>query len=350
MPKIDFSKSTLLFALFLLGVFIIGFTVTYFTLKATKAFAKKPFTTDPQTSTETPIPLGTPHDISSQKGVFNILLLGMGGAGHSGGGLTDSVIVARIDTNTKRAALISIPRDLWVPGNHKINSEASINGVQNMGSVIKNITGLPINYYVSIDFTSYVKLIDALGGITVANSKVYDDYFYPVKGLENETCGKTAKEIESYHAKYSGFELEKQFTCRYEHLHFDKGNVNLDGATALKFVRSRHGDSDFGRSIRQFEVLVGIEKKLLSLGALGKTSSVTDSLSKLIRTDLNLSTIKSMIESFGDPGSYSLREIHLTTENVLSEGKSKDGQYILFPKAGNLNFQEIKSFLTSQLN
>jgi polyisoprenyl-teichoic acid--peptidoglycan teichoic acid transferase len=331
-------KENLLFALLLLGVFVFGFTATYFTLKFSKLFVPKGLSVQEE---NTPIPIGTPMDVTPQKGVFNILLLGTGGTGHSGGGLTDSIIVVHVDTNKKTSALISIPRDLWVPGNRKINAEASVNGIQNVGSVVKNVTGLPINYYVAIDFDKFIKMINDLGGIEVTVPKTFSDDFYPVKGLENETCGFTADEINSFKAKYSGFELEKQFACRYERIHFDKGPAELNGETALKFVRSRHGDSDFGRSARQFAILKGIAKKSIS----GKT---IDSLSKLIRTDLNLATIKSLIEVFGDPGAYKVTEIQLTTENVLNEGKSGDGAYILTPKAGNFNFSGIRSYISSQ--
>ncbi len=295
LPKINISKENLLFGLLLLAVFIVGFSVTYVTLKYSKFFVKKTPNLANPIDNYTPVPVGTPMDISPQKGVFNVLLLGSGGTGHSGGGLTDSLIIVRVDTNLKKAALIAIPRDLWVPGNHKINAEASVNGIQNVGSVIKNVTGLPINYYVSVDFSGYSKIID-------------------------------------------------------EQIHYEKGPANLDGASALKFVRSRHGDSDFGRSARQFAVLSGIERKLISLHALDKTNKTMETLSKMIRTDLNLSTIRSLIDVFGDPGAYSVKEIQLTTENILNEGKSGDGQYILTPKSGNFNFNGVKTYISSQIN
>jgi anionic cell wall polymer biosynthesis LytR-Cps2A-Psr (LCP) family protein len=117
----------------------------------------------------------------------------------------------------------------------------------------------------------------------------------------------------------------------------------------LKFVRSRHGDSDFGRSARQFAVLAGIKDKLISLKSLNKLDSTIDLFFKMIRTDLSIGNIKSLIETFGNTSTYTKNEIRLTTENVLSEGKSSDGQYILIPKAGSFNFSEIKSFINSNI-
>jgi anionic cell wall polymer biosynthesis LytR-Cps2A-Psr (LCP) family protein len=325
------------------GVFMLGFTLSYLSLTFSKIFVK-----NSETAT-TPAPdsylKATPEALTNPKGVFNVLLLGYGGGGHSGGGLTDSIIVAHIDTNTKKYSLISIPRDLWVSGNRKINAEGSVNGFQNVASTVQNVTGLVIDNFVSVDFANFLKIIDNLGGVNVEVPKAFTDSFYPVPGLENETCGVTAEQINEFKSKYSGFELEKQFTCRYEKISYGKGPATLNGTEALKFVRSRHGDSDFGRSARQFAVLVGIKSKLISLKSLNKLDSTIDIFSKMVKTDLSAGKIKSLIEAFGDTSGYTKNEIQLTTENVLNEGKSGDGQYILYPKSGNFNFSDIKNFI-----
>jgi anionic cell wall polymer biosynthesis LytR-Cps2A-Psr (LCP) family protein len=343
-PKI--SKQDLLFAAVCIATFLVGFISSYLFLTFSKILVKKPVAlpTPSQSFTD-----ATPAPITNPKGVFNVLLLGYGGAGHEGSLLTDSLIIVHIDTNTKKAALISIPRDLWVPGNHKINAEGSINGFQNVGGVIQNVTGQPIDYFVSVDFGGFVKIIDNLGGVTVQVPKTFDDPFYPIAGLENETCGLTADQINAFKAQYTGFNLEKQFSCRFEHLLFEAGPASLDGTTALKFVRSRHGDSDFGRSLRQFAVLVGIENKLISLKSLGKLDDTIQTLSNIVRTDMSPGTIKTLIDVFGDPNTYSLTQAQLTTDNVLAESTGSDGQYILIPKAGNFNFSGVKSFLAGAL-
>ena len=340
------KKNSLIFICF--GVFILGFAITYSFLTFSKIIIKR----SAKSSTPTPISYtkSTPEPLKNPDGVFNVLLLGYGGAGHSGGGLTDSIIIAHIDTNTKKYALISIPRDLWVTGNRKINAEGSVNGFESIGSTVQSVTGLFIDNFVSVDFANFSKIIDNLDGISVEVPTAFTDSFYPVPGLENETCGITAEQIAEFHSKYSGFELEKQFTCRYEKVSYAKGPADIDGAEALKFVRSRHGDSDFGRSARQFAVLVGIKNKLISLKSLNKLDSTIDLFSKMVRTNLTPGKIKSLITAFGETSNYTKTEIQITTENVLTEGKSSDGQYILTPKAGNLNFSEVKSFIRSGIN
>jgi len=329
------------------GAFLLGFGVAYLGLTFSKIFVKKPA----ETSGPTPISYSeaTPAPITNPKGVFNLLFLGYGGAGHDGALLTDSIIIVHIDTNTNKAAFISVPRDLWIPGNRKINAEGSVNGFQNVGSTIQSITGQHIDYFVSVDFGGFTKIIDDLGGVTVQVPVTFDDPFYPITGQENNTCGITEDQINALKAKYSGYQLETQFTCRYEHLHFDKGPANLDGSTALKFVRSRHGDSDFARSLRQFAVLIGVENKLISLKSLGKLDDTINTLSAIVKTDLTAGTIKTLLNVFGDPGKYKINQIQLTNANVLNEGTSSDGQYILTPKAGIFDFSGIKSFITTNL-
>lgn len=340
-----FVKAELLtWAVILIGVFFIGLASSYFGLTLLKKSGPLP-TSKPSFSNVTPAPI---NKNNPEQGVYNVLFLGYGGGNHEGTLLTDSIIVIHVDTNTHKATMISIPRDLWVPGNQKVNA-AGITGFQNSKPVVQAVTGLPMNYYVSIDFAGFSKLVDDLGGITVNVPKTFDDPFYPIIGQENNVCGFTEAQINDFKAKFSGFELERQFTCRYEHLHYDVGQANLDGTAALKFVRSRHGDSDFGRSLRQFAVLQGIGNKLISLRSLNKLDTTINNLYDIVRSDLDLGTIKSLLQVFGDPNMYKINQIQLTTENVLNEGFASDGEYILTPKAGNFNYQGVKNYINSQL-
>lgn len=343
--KLKSYKSNIHISILLAIVFILGFTGTYLTLTLTQ----KP-KAETQILAQEPEPTLEPFDPINTEESFNVVLLGSGGAGHSGGTLTDSIMVVSIDTKSKKAAMISVPRDLWVPGNYKINASVLNVGYENFKGVLQNITGLKVTKYVSIDFSGISKLIDSIGGIEVDVPKTFDDYFYPIKGLENESCGLSPEKIAEVHQKYSGFELEKQFTCRWEHIHFDKGRTKIDGATALKFARSRHGDSDFGRSARQFAILEGVKEKLISTGALDKIDETYGALSRMVKTDLDLKTTVELVKLLGNPQDYKISRIHLTEENVLSAGKSSDGQYILTPRAGINNFSGVKNYISSGSN
>lgn len=333
-----------------IGIFIVGFLGSYLVLNN---LIKKDLNIKPQNeniqeiisqnvlpNTEKP-----PENSTS----YNVLLLGMGGTGHSGGGLTDSIILINIDPSNKKAALISIPRDLWVSGNYKINASYINVGYENLRGVIQEVTGLRPNYFVSTDFGSFSKLIDSFGGVEVDMPKTFDDPLYPIKGEENNTCGKTEAEITTLKSQYSDFNLEKQFTCRYEYLHFEKGKVMVNGETALKIARSRHGDSDFGRSLRQFAILRGFLAKLISLESFKNIELTFNTIIKSVKTNANLETVKDLAQIFGEPSLYKITEIQLTDQNVLMSSKSSAGAYILIPKVGINNFSEVKKFISDSL-
>lgn len=332
-----FKSQKFLLGLIFAGFFLIGFAGTYLTLTLTQ----KPKVQVQTQISESELTPGPFEPITIEES-YNVVLLGSGGEGHSGGTLTDSIIMVSINSKDNKATLISIPRDLWIPGGRKINTEVSTNGLDSIKSTLQGITGLEISKYLSVDFSGLIKIIDNLGGIEVDIPKTFDDYFYPIKGLENETCGLSNEKIAGAHQKYSGFELEKQFTCRWEHIHFDKGITQINGENALKLARSRHGDSDFGRSARQFAILKGIVKKI----SISNIDETYKSFSKIVKTDFDLKTVKELTKLFGDPSSYETSETHLTENNVLSASKSSNGQYILIPKAGTNNFSEVKSFIS----
>lgn len=337
------KSSRWLLSLFLSAVFILGFAITYLVLNISNTPAKQNVTNTQNTYADAePEPLET-----SREGIFNVLFLGYGGGIHPGGGLTDSIIVVHIDSNAKKYVLISIPRDLMVQGGRKLNSEASINGYSGTSSAITGITGLPIDNYVAISFAQFTNMIDNLGGISVEVPASFTDNLYPIAGKENDTCGKTEDEINALKAQYSDFNLEKQFTCRYETISYQKGSTTLNGTEALKFVRSRHGDNDFARSARQFAVLKGVLAKLISLNSLNKLDSTISILFEMVKTDLTLGKIKTLFEAFGEASTYTGTEIQLTTDNYLTEGRSGGGAYVLYPKAGTYNYSEIKSHISS---
>lgn len=318
----------------------------------------------------------TPED--PEKTHFNVLLLGYGGAGHSGGGLADALVLANINTVTNKVNLIAIPRDIWVPlplrsdlkQNFKINAAFAI-GNDDGGYVLKEpqykgehgggemakysvelVTGQEVDYYVGVDFNSFERAIDAIGGINVDVPVSFTDEFYPIKGEENNLCGKSLEEAEALKAQYSGFELEKQYTCRYESPSFTKGPMQMDGKTALKFVRSRHSSQhggDFARGQRQQAVLTATRNKLISLDALTKIDEFYSELSGLIRTDLKEMDVVEVLSLTGDPLKYEATNINIDTNNYLNNSVSSDGQYILIPKAGNGNWDEVHKFVSDAI-
>ncbi len=185
-----------------------------------------------------------------EDGRINILLMGRAGEHYPGKNLTDTVMILSLETKAKKAALLSLPRDLLAPLPGTMNS-VKINTLYQYGllsdegaELIKKsvgiITGLPIHYFVTIDFDGFEKVIDTLGGIHIEVIRDIYDTRYPGPSYSYET-----------------FELKK-------------GWQTLDGKTALKYARMRHDDpeGDFGRAKRQQQILQAVREKALSLPTL----------------------------------------------------------------------------------
>ena len=309
----------------------------------------------------------------------NIVLLGYGGAGHDGGTLTDSIIVFNINPEKRQVVIITVPRDTWVkiPIRSDISKNFKITHAYAIGlsdanyplkepqyrgesgaatltkEVIEDVIGMPVQYYFAVDFEGFKNVIDILGGVDVEVPVTFDDYFYPIKGAENDICGKSSSEISELHQQYSDTELHHQFECRYEHIHYDAGANFMDGETALKFVRSRasaqHG-GDFARSERQQAVLTVIKDKLMSMNAVNTIAELFDEFTKIVRTDLDLKIAKEIVSFIGNPEDYKISHVRLSEENVFAATKSLDGQFILIPKEGEEIFSRVHTFVREQIS
>ena len=315
----------------------------------------------------------SPFDVA-EDGKYSVVFIGYGGAGHQGGSLADSIILFSADPKEKTAKLISIPRDLWValPTDYnnqtynKINAAFAVgqddltyankrpefrgkNGGANLLKyAVYSVAGIQVDNFIAVDFSGFERAIDNLGGIDVEISRTFDDYFYPVKGLENETCGFSPEQIAEFHEQFTGFNLEKQFTCRYEHIHFDKGRVGMDGADALKFVRSRHSASyggDFARSERQFAVLSAIADKIFSAQIIQNGGNALSDLTSLVSSDIANADIKKLFDTLGGSSDYKLQEIHLSTDNVLNFATGPAGQFILVSRDGVGKWEGVQKYV-----
>lgn len=280
--------------------------------------------------------------VNSQDGRTNILIMGKAGGTHEGSDLTDTMMVASISLSQESVNIISIPRDTWIPEiRAKINSAYHYGGVTMAEDSVKRVLGLPINYYVSLDFSAFRDVVDALGGIQVVVDNGFTDRLYPIEGRENDLC-----------------EGDKLFKCRYETISFSSGEQTMNGETALKFVRSRHAEGDEGtdtaREARQQKVIDAIEKKLLSTNVLlspKKSIAVWNVLKSSVDTDINGETGAVLARKF-----YGSREAvnkYLIPEELLVNppiSPTYDRQYVFIPKAGNGKWGDINNWVKSVLN
>lgn len=269
---------------------------------------------------------------------INVLLIGRGGENHEGGTLADTIIMASIKPSTQQVAMMSVPRDLYVKspdfGWLKVNGVSAYaekkeegSGGPAMAKLLSDTMGQEILYYVVIDFDGFEKLIDDLGGIDVMVDNDLIDYQYPIRGRED------AYPISS----------------RFETLNIKKGLQHFDGATALKYARSRHGlgseGSDFARSRRQQKILTAVKDKALSAGTLtspGKISSLLSAYNMNIQTNLQLWEMLRIYNLAKDVSQDAIihQQLDDSPAGMLYSNKI-NGAYVLLPDGGS--FAKIRT-------
>ena len=325
------------------------------------------------------------HDIQLKQAMpdaINILLLGRGGGHHDGPNLTDTIILANLNLKTSKATLVSIPRDIWINElsgkNKKINEAFSQGEAKRKGagiivakSVVGEVSGQKIDYAVVIDFAGFIKAVDLMNGLDVYVDKTFDDYEYPLEGKEEDLCGHDPSEVKEFVSTTSGTltaeeDQQKYFSCRYEHIHFDKGRNHMNGETALKFVRSRHAKgsegTDFARSQRQEKVIKALIDKAVSLQILtnpAKVIGLYSTLESSIMTDiaqnefddfiklaqrLKGSKLNTIVIDYGDP--ITKRLGLLINPPIQSK---YNYEWVLIPRIGNGNFSEIHDYIKCEL-
>ncbi|MFZ2153437.1 MAG: LCP family protein [Microgenomates group bacterium] len=325
----------------------------------------------------TPLPTSIlPTPTSDPDAEFSVLLLGYGGGLHDGGALTDSIILANIRPHDRKISLISIPRDLWVelpvgtstPYFSKLNSAypygnddkkfpdklpqftGPAGGGQMVSSVVSQVTGKTVNYFLAVDFAGFTKAVDVLGGIDLRITQPFTDKFYPLEIGTTDTCGKSGEEIIALEATMSGDKLDQQFTCRYETLAFSVGTTHLDGATALKFARSRHSEfdgGDFNRSSRQRQVILAIKSRVINFNFISKIIPLLRTLSSHLRTNIPLSTMESHLSRASEFSQYQVTSVSLNDKNVLLQS-FQNRQSVLIPTGGVNNYSEIIQYILDQ--
>lgn len=310
-----------------LVLFIVLGTFTIVTAQKVLAFGSA-------ISTQSPLSTQTGYMNTSDR--VNILLLGYGGAGHDGAFLTDSLVVMSIIPSNHHTTLISVPRDLWVQyppnsGNYmKINSiyTTASNGNANpvaggnaIAQKVSLVTGLTINYWMTINFSGFKKFIDAIGGVDV---NVPDSFNACYPKNDDATVDASWKKIQ-----------------------FNKGVQHMNGATAIEYARAREpvevcgmGTSinqaeltDFGRSRRQQLIMQAALSKLKQWQTWPSLYGALDALKGTLYSNLSLADLASFALKMDLTTAHRLG---LTNGNVLVDS-SANGQYILAPRNNDWN-------------
>lgn len=190
-------------------------------------------------------------ELKNREGRTNFLILGIRGFETNDADLTDTIVFVSLDQKSKKAILLSVPRDLWVPEiQAKINTAYHYGGFDLAKKTVSEVLGQEIDYLVVVNFESLGEIVDVLGGVSVNVQRSFTDSRYPIAGKENDLC-----------------DGDKEFKCRYESIHFEAGEQQMNGETALKYIRSRNAEgeegTDFARSTRQQQLVLALKQKIL---------------------------------------------------------------------------------------
>jgi anionic cell wall polymer biosynthesis LytR-Cps2A-Psr (LCP) family protein len=203
-----------------------------------------------------------------------------------------------------------------------------------------------------MNFDGFKNIVNLLGGASVNVPYSFVDEYYPLKGKEDDVCGKTDEEMKLLHATLSGQLLEKEFKCRFEKIEFKKGSQVMDAETALKFVRSRHSEingNDFGRSQRQQALIIAVKNQILKVGSIPKIIPLLNNIAKNVQTDIDIKTAINLMADNYQLSDIQIKSISLNTDNVLEESQSEDRQYILIPKGGQDNWKAVYDYIQQNI-
>jgi len=291
---------------------------------------------------------------TDEYGRSNILVFGTSedDPGHQGANLTDSIMIVSLDQKAKNAAMISVPRDLWVKYGEACSSgyEGRINAVYECGagsneneragaeklmSVVGDTFGIDIQYYAHVNYTVVRDSVNAVGGVTVEIDS--DD----PRGILDRN-----------------FDWRCKYKCYY--VKWPNGPAKLNGDQALALARARNasggyglGGGNFDREQYQQKIIIALKDKAASAGTLANpvaVSGILDALGANVRTNFSAGEVKTLINLASEMPSSSIKRVSLVEQGkaVLTTG-NVSGQSIVRPIAGIYNFSEVKRFVRSKL-
>ena len=229
---------------------------------------------------------------------------------------SDVNILVFVNPNTKQILMITIPRDAYVPlyGDRNMMDKlthAPVNkGVQGWIDTVSSYFGIDINYYLRVNFSSLIDIVDGLGGIEIDNPYAFttDVLFDHFRNPE----------------KKSGTE--------YTSYHYEEGQIKLNGQQALAYCRERHNvqGGDMGRNRHQAIVMKAIINKICSVAIITKASDLLKALEGKFASNISLgrevtALVKYQLDGMydWDLQSYSLSGTSAMAPSALA-GKNKE--------------------------
>ena len=231
---------------------------------------------------------------------LNIVLLGSDKRPSSGAWRTDSMIIVSIDQKNQTVRLLSLPRDLWVyipqHGYNRINT-ADLwgelaqpgGGPERVKQTIYHNLGIPIHYYVRIDFKGFIKIVDTLGGLEIDVEEALPD------------------------------------------VNLEAGMQHLDGREALRYARSRYTTSDFDRGRRQRKLLTALWEKALTLDVIPRLPDLWSAMEDSFSTDLPLDEVINMAYLSTQLSREDVRS-NAIDESMVQNWVTSDGAAVVLPR------------------
>lgn len=241
---------------------------------------------------------------------FSILLLGIdtGDLGRTEVGRSDTMMVATVNPENKKTTIVSIARDTYVDivgrgTQDKINHAYAFGGAGMSMDTVEKYLDIPINHYAAINMKGLKELVDAVGGIEVANDQKF---------------------------------TQDEYT-------FDYGKITLDGDQALAYSRMRHEDprGDYGRQERQRQIVAGVAKKLLTLDGVTKYREVLDAMESNVKTDMSFDDMKKIALDYRDAFS------NIEQDQLQGEGFMQDG--VSYQRVSEDELTRVQDKLKTQL-
>ncbi len=228
--------------------------------------------------------------------------------------LTDSILLLTIEPSQQSASLLSIPRDLYVEipnfGKHRINAAytlgaregGQLGGAELAMQTIESNLGIQVDHYALLNFQTVINVIDAIGGVTVLVPETIDDPSYP------------------------------DMNYGFDPFYIEAGEHLMDGETALKYMRSRHGSDDFNRSQRQQQVILAFRDEILSQrdsGILQVAPVLIEKFRDGFFTDLTTADIIAFANASTDLSSFRISSNVLNYDYVRSQATETQGTVLV---------------------
>ncbi|MET1121059.1 LytR family transcriptional regulator [Priestia megaterium] len=244
----------------------------------------------------------------SKRDPISILLLGVDQrAGDRG--RSDSLILMTVNPKDQSMKMVSIPRDTRTEivgkgTTDKINHAYAFGGVDMAVNTVEKFLDVPVDYYVQVNMESFKDIVDAVGGVTVNNDLNFD---------------------------YDGYS-------------FKKGNLTLDGKEALAYSRMRKQDprGDFGRQMRQRQIIEGVIEEGASVQSLANYGTILDTIGTNVRTNLTFDDMKQIQSNYKDA--------RHNVEQLQVDGKGEKINGIYYYAVSDATRQALSSKLKQHLN